>query len=122
MIRNYDTKLLSHNGIFIERRTTYCTISLNFLSLNRVLLKIFKMVNSLKICISLLFILGTTFVSVKCLDNGLALTPPMGWMSWQRFRCNVDCVNYPDECVRYVFYSKFNILKNIDFLFHETIY
>ena len=23
------------------------------------------------------------------LDNGLALTPPMGWNSWNRFGCNV---------------------------------
>ncbi|KAL1460239.1 hypothetical protein WDU94_012166 [Cyamophila willieti] len=34
-----------------------------------------------------------------CLDNGLALTPPMGWMAWQRYRCNIDCDNYPDECI-----------------------
>lgn len=24
---------------------------------------------------------------VNALNNGLALTPPMGWMSWQRYRC-----------------------------------
>jgi hypothetical protein len=34
------------------------------------------------------------------LDNGLALTPPMGWMSWERFRCNTDCKNDPDNCIR----------------------
>lgn len=33
------------------------------------------------------------------LDNGLALTPPMGWLTWQRFRCNTDCKNQPDECI-----------------------
>ncbi|XP_025837627.1 alpha-N-acetylgalactosaminidase isoform X2 [Agrilus planipennis] len=33
------------------------------------------------------------------LNNGLALTPPMGWMSWQRYRCNVDCYNYPNDCL-----------------------
>ncbi|XP_017837279.1 alpha-N-acetylgalactosaminidase-like [Drosophila busckii] len=33
------------------------------------------------------------------LDNGLARTPPMGWMSWQRFRCITDCKSYPDECI-----------------------
>ncbi|XP_049835840.1 alpha-N-acetylgalactosaminidase-like [Schistocerca gregaria] len=33
------------------------------------------------------------------LDNGLALTPPMGWLAWQRFRCVIDCTNYPDECI-----------------------
>ena len=34
------------------------------------------------------------------LDNGLALTPPMGWLAWERFRCNTDCVNDPKNCIR----------------------
>ena len=34
------------------------------------------------------------------LENGLARTPPMGWMSWERFRCNTDCATYPDTCIR----------------------
>lgn len=38
------------------------------------------------------------------LDNGLALTPPMGWLAWQRYRCITDCDTYPDECVRSVEY------------------
>ena len=33
------------------------------------------------------------------LDNGLARTPPMGWLSWERFRCNIDCVNDPNNCI-----------------------
>ncbi|KAF0308627.1 Alpha-N-acetylgalactosaminidase [Amphibalanus amphitrite] len=33
------------------------------------------------------------------LDNGLARTPPMGWLTWERFRCNMDCVNDPDNCI-----------------------
>ncbi|XP_045104674.1 alpha-N-acetylgalactosaminidase-like [Portunus trituberculatus] len=33
------------------------------------------------------------------LDNGLALTPPMGWLTWERFRCNLDCVNDPYNCI-----------------------
>ena len=37
---------------------------------------------------------------VSALDNGLALTPPMGWMSWERFRCNTDCENDPLNCIR----------------------
>ncbi|XP_057667713.1 alpha-N-acetylgalactosaminidase-like isoform X2 [Diorhabda carinulata] len=36
---------------------------------------------------------------VDCLDNGLARTPPMGWMQWERFRCLTDCEAYPDECI-----------------------
>jgi len=23
----------------------------------------------------------------------------MGWMSWERFRCNIDCVNDPENCI-----------------------
>uniref|UniRef100_A0A146L3L6 Alpha-galactosidase n=2 Tax=Lygus hesperus TaxID=30085 RepID=A0A146L3L6_LYGHE len=36
---------------------------------------------------------------VSALDNGVALTPPMGFMTWQRFRCITDCATYPDECI-----------------------
>ena len=39
-------------------------------------------------------------MGVLSLENGLARTPPMGWMSWERFRCNTDCVNYPEDCIR----------------------
>lgn len=39
------------------------------------------------------------WIGVDALDNGLALTPPMGWMAWERFRCNVDCENDPDNCI-----------------------
>ncbi|XP_076468475.1 alpha-galactosidase A-like [Babylonia areolata] len=37
--------------------------------------------------------------STLALNNGLALTPPMGWLSWERFRCETDCKTYPDSCV-----------------------
>jgi len=33
------------------------------------------------------------------LDNGLARTPPMGWLTWERFRCNIDCDHDPDNCI-----------------------
>jgi len=33
------------------------------------------------------------------LENGLARTPPMGWLSWERFRCNTDCENDPEYCI-----------------------
>lgn len=39
------------------------------------------------------------FTSVYGLDNGLALTPPMGWLSWQRYRCNTNCKNDPNNCI-----------------------
>ncbi|XP_053400322.1 alpha-N-acetylgalactosaminidase-like [Mercenaria mercenaria] len=38
-------------------------------------------------------------VMSRGLDNGLALTPPMGWVSWERYRCNIDCENDPDNCI-----------------------
>ncbi|XP_022609136.1 alpha-N-acetylgalactosaminidase-like isoform X2 [Seriola dumerili] len=35
------------------------------------------------------------------LDNGLLRTPPMGWMAWERFRCDVDCKDDPENCIRF---------------------
>ena len=59
----------------------------------------------------------------SALDNGLARTPPMGWLAWERslhpnkksqiifssklcckpfygrFRCNTDCENDPHNCI-----------------------
>lgn len=32
-------------------------------------------------------------------NTALAPTPPMGWMSWQRFRCTIDCQEFPDDCI-----------------------
>jgi alpha-galactosidase len=29
-------------------------------------------------------------ISIVCLDNGVALTPPMGWNSWNYFRCGIS--------------------------------
>eukprot|EP00794_Sanderia_malayensis_P009863 gene9862-10873_t len=39
------------------------------------------------------------FTLYHCLDNGLALTPPMGWLAWERFRCNIDCHASPKTCI-----------------------
>ncbi|CAH2058289.1 unnamed protein product, partial [Iphiclides podalirius] len=38
-------------------------------------------------------------VSVKLLDNGLARTPPMGWMSWGYFKCGANCTKNPQKCL-----------------------
>jgi len=35
----------------------------------------------------------------NALDNGVGLTPMLGWMSWMRFRCNVNCKLDPDNCI-----------------------
>lgn len=33
------------------------------------------------------------------LENGLARTPPMGWMSWAAFMCQTDCLSHPRHCI-----------------------
>ncbi|CAL8082618.1 unnamed protein product [Calicophoron daubneyi] len=48
---------------------------------------------------SLILLALWMLVPTDTLDNGLALKPPMGWMSWQRFRCQTDCRHYPDDCI-----------------------
>ncbi|KAH7968534.1 hypothetical protein HPB52_009546 [Rhipicephalus sanguineus] len=47
--------------------------------------------------IALLLLIGVQ--PVLCLENGLARTPPMGWLAWERFLCNVDCADDPENCV-----------------------
>lgn len=36
---------------------------------------------------------------VLMLENGLLRTPPMGWLAWERFRCNIDCDEDPKNCI-----------------------
>jgi len=53
---------------------------------------------------SLIIALGTlvfcsTFLSTVALNNGLVLTPPMGFCAWERFRCTIDCKSDPDYCL-----------------------
>jgi len=50
-------------------------------------------------CRASLILVGLLIPVVYCLDNGLARTPPMGWLSWERFECNTDCENDPDNCI-----------------------
>ncbi|KAK7097222.1 alpha-N-acetylgalactosaminidase-like isoform X1 [Littorina saxatilis] len=64
----------------------------------------------MKVIISLCLFIG----AVSALNNGLALTPPMGWLSWERFRCNVDCVNDPHNCI-----SENLILEMADIMVNE---
>uniref|UniRef100_A0A1B0AF32 Alpha-galactosidase n=1 Tax=Glossina pallidipes TaxID=7398 RepID=A0A1B0AF32_GLOPL len=46
-------------------------------------------------------LVSVTIIICNCyaLENGLARTPPMGWMHWERYRCITDCSKYPDECI-----------------------
>ncbi|XP_019947332.2 alpha-N-acetylgalactosaminidase [Paralichthys olivaceus] len=38
-------------------------------------------------------------LTTLALDNGLMLTPPMGWLAWERYRCDIDCDNDPKNCI-----------------------
>lgn len=50
--------------------------------------------------ISLIVLLvGTTIQGSQALSNGLALTPPMGWIPWVRFTNTIDCQAYPNDCI-----------------------
>ncbi|XP_061386356.1 alpha-N-acetylgalactosaminidase [Musca vetustissima] len=44
-------------------------------------------------------VLSVAIQASLALENGLARTPPMGWMHWERYRCITDCNKYPDECI-----------------------
>eukprot|EP00051_Salpingoeca_urceolata_P010833 m.133144 g.133144 ORF g.133144 m.133144 type:complete len:182 (-) comp16874_c0_seq4:1248-1793(-) len=33
------------------------------------------------------------------------LTPPMGWMSWEVFRCEVDCLTHNETCINEYLYK-----------------
>ncbi|KAK7086451.1 hypothetical protein SK128_004218 [Halocaridina rubra] len=48
------------------------------------------------------FIVGAlvSCICINALENGLARTPPMGWLAWERFRCNIDCDNDPYNCIK----------------------
>lgn len=37
-----------------------------------------------------LVLISLVFFSSLALDNGLGLTPPMGWNSWNKFACNLN--------------------------------
>ena len=43
--------------------------------------------------------LGLLLVQQASANPALAATPPMGWMSWEIFRCETDCANHPDACI-----------------------
>lgn len=36
---------------------------------------------------------------VEALENGLARSPPMGWLAWERFTCETDCDQKPEACI-----------------------
>ncbi|KAF4676464.1 hypothetical protein FOL47_006102 [Perkinsus chesapeaki] len=52
-----------------------------------------------------LLLFFVSFQLCYALDNGLALTPPMGWLSWERFGCETDCKTHPDTCISEKLYT-----------------
>lgn len=46
---------------------------------------------------ALLLLAAATAVLAR--DGSVARTPPMGFLSWERFRCNTDCTNDPETCI-----------------------
>ncbi|XP_041093807.1 alpha-N-acetylgalactosaminidase [Polyodon spathula] len=48
--------------------------------------------------LSVLFVLAFSSAT-SALDNGLMRTPPMGWLAWERYRCNIDCKTDPKNCI-----------------------
>lgn len=52
-------------------------------------------------------------ITVESLDNGLAIQPPMGWMAWERFRCNINCTEDPDNCIRWVAHSPSSVITRL---------
>ena len=51
-----------------------------------------------KLCSGFFFLFCLVSIT-SSLDNGVARTPPMGWLAWERFRCVTDCVTFPNDCI-----------------------
>ena len=76
-------------------------------------------------------VLSGIYRETAALNNGVARTPPsethpnthnsdlavnnliysiilVGWVSWERFACNTDCTNDPQNCIRWVWLTSYN--------------
>nr|KAF6359798.1 galactosidase alpha [Myotis myotis] len=51
------------------------------------------------LALSLMVLILWEIPGAWALDNGLAMTPTMGWLHWERFMCNTDCTEEPDSCI-----------------------
>ncbi|XP_078130759.1 alpha-N-acetylgalactosaminidase-like [Sander vitreus] len=49
--------------------------------------------------LAVLLFVSALFVATFALDNGVMRTPPMGWLAWERFRCDIDCEHDPKNCI-----------------------
>ncbi|XP_032399374.1 alpha-N-acetylgalactosaminidase isoform X1 [Etheostoma spectabile] len=54
---------------------------------------------SLGMHLAVLLFASALFVATFALDNGVMRTPPMGWLAWERFRCDIDCEHDPKNCI-----------------------
>jgi hypothetical protein len=45
------------------------------------------------------FVFASILSSVVGLENNVARTPPMGFISWQRFGAEINCKEFPDTCI-----------------------
>ena len=52
-----------------------------------------------------LFFVCAQLCALAAARNSLARTPPMGWMSWELFRCDNDCKDHPDHCISEALYK-----------------
>ena len=49
-----------------------------------------------------------------------SLNRTVGWMDWERFRCNINCIKYPNDCIRWAVRYKLTSIKSIlDVSFHK---
>ena len=49
--------------------------------------------------LKILIFLAYFIIKSNGLENGLARTPPMGWLTWERYRCIIDCDQDPENCI-----------------------
>ncbi|XP_054161821.1 alpha-N-acetylgalactosaminidase-like [Oppia nitens] len=62
----------------------------------------------IKLIFHIIFLLTILLPNIPFLlarDDGLALTPPMGFLSWERFACQTDCDRYPHSCINEQLYK-----------------
>ncbi|PZC76086.1 hypothetical protein B5X24_HaOG205164 [Helicoverpa armigera] len=50
-------------------------------------------------CVLFILFFALSLDKVDLLENGMALTPPMGWMSWGYYMCSTKCEEDEDKCL-----------------------
>ena len=53
-----------------------------------------------------IFVIACVFAAADARPTAsLAPTPPMGWMSWEIFRCEIDCEKHNETCINEYLYK-----------------